>query len=880
MTIELRASAPGPTGEKLSLVEYLKRASELLDACGGDWYDYLDGLEERAAARACAAEAVDFTQSALASRFAAMGRIVSIVGFGRLTQTRPIWLPAADEADSILETAARYALGGGMVLAYDTEYQGGEERNQILSYQICAFEPRRGCWCEFIVHVEDGDRLSLDEIVDATRLCLGVKPSLLAKSGVLIATHFGAAEWSALENREDLVGFLQLIRKVPVSLGWAKTSLRINHRALPCKLRIMDTYLLAPDNAKGLRKLGETVGIKKVDLPEGAIENMAALRESDRPLFEAYGISDSRITLKFLIHMIDVVQRELGLDDMPLTVGGISTKAFVSSLPERDYLDAFGLERRPQHRRKTVTKPGMVREWVDGIFRDGFCGGLNNATPGVVPVTAGRVVFDIDFVSAYPTAAATVPRLDWSNPDKLRDTPDLNTIRGAGDTALTPVSLAYVRFSFPEGTRRPCIPVRAGKYGLIYPLRGEGYATTPELITAQEKGAEIEIQRCITIPMYTADGDLLPQPLFAPFLSEMIRRRRHFAKGSLTNLLYKLICNGLYGKLAQGVKSRFVRSFDRRDLLPDSAVTCPGYACAITGTVRAALIDLQDAIEEVGGIVHSATTDGCMASFPGHPDSHKTLADIPGLLAAVYRKRGIQRMRDGLQNMGLPDTVLELKAVGDSCEVWKTRGYVIWCDGEVKHLAKAGHQLDAEALREVSRHPDIQTWTMKSLASAQAIYDGQYADLVSIEKDKRTNLDYDWKFVPDESGGFRPPHDMDEFLHWRESAETLRQSGRRATTERVALMIGGHCLRGDVVATVRRKLLRALLQNISGIRPQGISDRDIAQRLGFTATDAKNARRRAFSPLPDTADIRAIISEELYNAGFEMTPIEHIIASI
>lgn len=887
--MELRGGDPELVREKpLSLMEIFRRSAELVEAHDGGHPDYLDWVRKRAvareraeaeaAARERAEAAAGFTRSALARAFAEAGREVSLIGIGKLNVTRPVWFPNAGDVRATLVDANRYALGASMVIAYDTEYQSGEAQNEILSYQVCAYEPR-GRWCEFIIHVKNGDRLTLDEIIDVTRLHLRVKPQRLMKPGVLVVSHYGAAEWAALQDRKSLAGSLQLIRKVPVTLGWSKTVLRINNRALTCKLRVMDTFLLAPDNAKGLKKLGDTVGIQKVDLPEGAIENMAALRETDRKLFEEYGINDSRITLAYLNHMIDIVQRELGLDDMPLTVGGISTKAFVSTMSERDYLAAFGLEKRARYKKKAEIVPGLVREWADGAFRDGFCGGLNNAIPGRILVIDERVVFDIDFVSAYPTGASTVPLLDWRNAERVQDTPDLQTVEGANGARLTPVSLAYVRFRFPAGTNRPCIPVRAGKYGLVYPLSGEGYATTPELITAREKGAEIEILRCITIPMRANDAGQ-PQPLFAPFLEKMITRRRRFQKDSLANLLYKLICNGLYGKLAQGVKARFVRSFDRRDQLPDSAVTCPAYACAITGAVRAALIELQDAIEEVGGVVHSATTDGCMASFPGHPDTHKTLEDIPGLLEAVYRKPAIQRMRDGLRTMGLPDTPLELKAVGDSCEVWKTRGYVIWRDGEVKHLAKASHQLDVEGLCEVARAPDIKTWTMKSLASAQAIYDGKHEDLISVRQERRANLDFDFKLIPDGRGGYRPPQDLDEFLDWREQADVVRKSGRRATTEHVALSLGGHSLRGDIEATVRRKLLRALVQDIGGVRPEDMTDREIAERLGFSPTDAKNAKRRSFSPLPDTTDIRAIISEELRSAGFDTTPVTAFITTL
>lgn len=157
---------------------------------------------------------------------------------------------------------------------------------------------------------------------------------------------------------------------------------------------------------------------------------------------------------------------------------------------------------------------------------------------------------------------------------------------------------------------------------------------------------------------------------------------------------------------------------------------------------------------------------------------------------------------------------------------------------------------------------------MKSLASAQAIYDGKYDDIVSIKKPKRANLDFDFKLIPDRSGKFRAPVDLDEFLDWRESADRVRKVGLRATSERVALAVGGHSLHGDSRATVRRKILRAILQNIGGIRPPRFKDCDIAERMGVTITDAKNAKRRDFSPLPDTPEIRAMIEDELQAAGF------------
>ena len=46
------------------------------------------------------------------------------------------------------------------------------------------------------------------------------------------------------------------------------------------------------------------------------------------------------------------------------------------------------------------------------------------------------------------------------------------------------LSVARVSFKFPDDTRFPSLPVRAGDRGLIYPLSGVSYCTGAELVVA------------------------------------------------------------------------------------------------------------------------------------------------------------------------------------------------------------------------------------------------------------------------------------------------------------------------------------------------------------------------------------------------------------
>jgi len=772
-----------------------------------------------------------------------------------------------DTSEAELEEHAADMFGAAMVLAYDTEWQSvdGPEgvENDILSYQVVARSP--DATCELVIYA-DGARLELGELIDITRKHLGIRPVALRKGEVIIAAHFGAAEWSALADRDRLAEILNLVRKAPVTLGAQPYDVRLNNRPATLRLRVVDTFLLAPDGNKSLAALGRVVGLDKVELPPGAISQMRGLMDSDPGLFELYGIQDARVTLMYLDQIADVARRELGVEKLPLTVGGLSVTAFVDSLGD-EYMRTFGLEKVRQYRR-TVVRPVEAREHSEAFFSLGFAGGLNNATPGVVAPEDGRVVFDIDFVSAYPAAMASVPMIDWSGSGEN----GIETgIYPAGDGKVAAaLSLSFVEFEFPGDCNRPCIPVDAGARGIIYPLRGRGYATAAEMALARTKGARMIIREQKRMPVVT-DDDGNARLAFADYLAHVIARRRDFQKGTLENLLYKLLCNALYGKLAQGVKRRTVRSFGNRGELPQSKVTCPAYACAVTGAVRAALIALQDAVEECGGRVHSATTDGCTVSFPGSPETHPDLDSIPGLKAAIMRKPAVKAMSQGLVNMGLPADPLELKAVGDSCEVWKTRGYVIRRGDDVLHVGRAGHQLSAEELHEHAASDEIGRWELKSLASAQSIYDGKNKDLVELRSTRRVNLDYDFKLIPTGRGGYRPPRDLEEFEEWREAADGARRQGIRATETRVALSVASVQLRGGEVATVRRQLLRALLQDVGGSRPEGLTDREVAERLGLNATDAKNAKRRAFKPLPDTPAIRKIMDELMLESGLHLT---------
>ena len=182
---------------------------------------------------------------------------------------------------------------------------------------------------------------------------------------------------------------------------------------------------------------------------------------------------------------------------------------------------------------------------------------------------------------------------------------------------------AWVRFRFPEETLHPCLPVRDPNYGLVYVLRGDTFATAPEILLAMKAGAQIEALTSIEFSVVSDDG--LPKRPLLPFISHLIAERaRYKAEGSASSMamekLTKELINSAYGKTAQGVNPRTVVQVDdgETELLGASRVTESIMASLTTGLARAALSAVLLATERFNRtrpsdrqiMVVSCTTDG------------------------------------------------------------------------------------------------------------------------------------------------------------------------------------------------------------------------------------------------------------------------------
>ena len=405
----------------------------------------------------------------------------------------------------------------------------------------------------------------------------------------------------------------------------------------------------------------------------------------------------------------------------------------------------------------------------------------------------GTSLYDLDLVSAYTTAMGLLRVPDWGSARLVTDPAQLAQV----DDALT---FARVRFCFPEDTRFPSLPWRAGQRGLVYPLSGTSWCTGPELVVALAQGAEITVEAGWRIEWTEAD--------VWPFVevTGIINRVRAEAKAAGDQVLDKLakeVGNSAYGKTAQGVElfrmlpdsgaaaQRGKRVFDSRSesmkTLPPSRITNPMLAATITGLVRAVLSEALARLP-ANAVVMTATTDGLLSSVP------VSEMDTTGPLACAFR-RARERITPGR------DAIWEEKHRAARAIVTKTRGTISITpsDGAAAGrpiLARAGFRLGenhadpwAECAAWVVVHRER---TYDTVLTGRSLIDLRTqwisdADLIEVPRRTRLNLDFDMKralVAPRDDEGVlcadtRPWPTVEAFHRARDDLELWKRSQRR-----------------------------------------------------------------------------------------------------
>lgn len=426
-----------------------------------------------------------------------------------------------------------------------------------------------------------------------------------------------------------------------------------NHDIFPVSLNFRDTMAQAPAGYKSLAKLGDAIGLRKLD-DAGIMKNRMNDTLAVNPAgFFNYSARDATITVLYSSFIYGINK------EMPVTL--TSAGAFVIAQKLKEYMNLKTKEDFDLHWRGvkkvlkgTVKNPNGIgyltasnKEPISEKARDvqnaaglAYHGGLNASTlVGYI----NEPTVDFDLCSAYPTALARVRDINWQNPIKQEFT-DL-TLRSDSDRAnflekfrdprlpggfdpMLPL-FARVKFRFPNGTKFPCLPIN-NEGRIVCPLAfGSGYGLDhedvvyvagPELYLALKMGAEIFIERGYLLnTLYREDGSdsLSMGAALKSLIQERSLAKKHFKDTKLWELILKNVANGsAYGKTAQNVVDK--RSWNTythvMDDLTESVITNPVTASLATSFVRAELFAIMTQLANLGYKVYSVTTDGFISN--------------------------------------------------------------------------------------------------------------------------------------------------------------------------------------------------------------------------------------------------------------------------
>ncbi|MBR5185670.1 MAG: hypothetical protein IKW19_05165, partial [Akkermansia sp.] len=248
--------------------------------------------------------------------------------------------------------------------------------------------------------------------------------------------------------------------------------------------------------------------------------------------------------------------------------------------------------------------------------------------------------YDYDLQNAYPSAMCLVPDVDWDNCilqqfEENHILTELDFLETDGRNPF-PLMFAYVRFEFPRGIKYPCLPVNIEGIPVFTRTMDECngvFACGPELYLAVKLGAKVTVLAGYKVrPRYRSNGMVSFSMKHA--VKQLVVDRREAkakcGKGSIEELILKLIVNGGYGKVAQNVKqkNRWSSYTGEMEDIGCSSITNPVSAAMITSIVRAVLLAAQNQIADMGYTVYSVTTDGFISNIP--EDALKAL-DLYGL---------------------------------------------------------------------------------------------------------------------------------------------------------------------------------------------------------------------------------------------------------
>jgi len=165
-------------------------------------------------------------------------------------------------------------------------------------------------------------------------------------------------------------------------------------------------------------------------------------------------------------------------------------------------------------------------------------------------------------------------------------------------------------FEFPSSTKYPSIPCYVEDNCTVYPLTGSCVITGAEYLLALDQKCTLKIHDIYLTP-FKSGGNKEHKP-FSKIIKQLQEQRREHDKGTVSNLLYKELSNGIYGSVVRGIGNK--RKFDIKSKgtvrMVGDELSNPLIASWTTAFIRSIIGECLHSIQQLGGLVVSVTTDG------------------------------------------------------------------------------------------------------------------------------------------------------------------------------------------------------------------------------------------------------------------------------
>ncbi|WP_336015545.1 hypothetical protein [Fusobacterium polymorphum] len=601
-------------------------------------------------------------------------------------------------------------------LGFDTEYKSNIQYNarlnqiddlniekmnilknddEVISYQL-SLQISEDLFVNTIIFpYKTGFELNCDEIINYSidfymDTLFADYNKHIDKLDITLIAHKNIVDFSKIENFVNLKMLDNKEYKLPKRLAGLSTvrNCFVTGKPLPLGywdnsrnyktigiLNLRDSLLL--DNPQSLRKLGDSLGFKKLEIGDN-IEYMEDLKDNNINAFIMYALQDANIVVNFLYSLY---REKLDEDKkVPLTIGGESATYTRDTLKKlynfnSDTFDKVfrGLDTYRTQRTKKQEYPKDV-DFHFNFFSKNYFGGRNQT------FTHGHFFgqfYDIDGSKFYPVMASIIPMLDFTNYIYLENG---EVTENSFNWNEEEVGYALIDFDYSAVDEKllTCITLPTKEknedYGLLYTRKGTNVFTTlTELKSAFKLGAKITIHTGIKFNLYTV-GENKKYPL-ALLFKDLINKRNQYKKGTPENKFWKLVANSITGKIGQGLKHKRVYSYNiaEMDEIPHSKITSPPFIVEITSLGRTIITEVMNCFILDGWKIINVVTDGFLARSP--EDKVITENDINNIVKKYIddvRFPTLKRWKAALERLG-EKNFLEIKHSGTELLSIKTR---------------------------------------------------------------------------------------------------------------------------------------------------------------------------------------------------------------